>query len=113
MPLVESGRIRLLAESGLEKIANYEQIPTYKELGWPIGVQAYYGLAGPAGLPAPIADKWEALGRQMVADPGFAELMQRLANKASFKSGPDFARLVADGYKQMGELIPLLGLKPS
>ena len=113
VPLVESGRIRLLAESGLEKIANFEQIPTYKELGWPIGIQAYYGLAAPAGLPAPIAARWEALGKQMVADPGFAELMKKLSNKASFKTGPEFARFVADGYKQMGELIPLLGLKPS
>ena len=70
-------------------------------------------LAAPAGLPAPIAAKWEALGKQMVTDPGFTELMKKLSNKASFRTGPEFARFVADGYKQMGELIPLLGLKPS
>lgn len=113
IPMVESGRIRLLAESGLEKIANLDEIPTYKELGWPIGVQGYYGLAAPSGLPAPIAAKWEALGKQMVAEPGFAELMKKLSNKASFKTGPEFTRFIVDGYKQMGELIPLLGLKPS
>jgi tripartite-type tricarboxylate transporter receptor subunit TctC len=112
-PLVESGRIRLLAESGLERIANFPDIPTYQELGWPIGVQAYYGIAAPAGLPAPIAAKWEALGREMVTDPGFIELMGKLSTKASFKSGADFGKFVAAGYKQMSELIPTLGLKPS
>lgn len=112
VPLVESGKLRILAESGLEKIANFPEVPTYKELGWPIGVQAYYGLATPAGLPEAIAARWEALGREMVKDPGFAELMKKLSNKASFRSGAEFGAFVKEGYAQMGQLIPQLGLKP-
>lgn len=112
VPMVESGKLRILAESGLEKIATHPEVPTYKELGWPIGVQAYYGLAAPAGLPPEIAAKWEALGREMVKEPGFAELMKKLSNKGSFRTGAEFANFVKDGYTQMGELIPQLGLKP-
>ena len=110
-PYVRSGQVRLLAESGLQRIANFPDVPTYKELGWPVGIESFYGLAGPAGLPAEIVARWEAIGREMVDNPGFKELMGKLSTSASYKGSRDFTSLVVDTYREMGQLVPTLGLK--
>ncbi|MFO1157479.1 MAG: tripartite tricarboxylate transporter substrate binding protein [Reyranellaceae bacterium] len=106
-----AGKIRLLAESGLERIAGFPDVPTYKQLGWPVGVPIFYGLAAPAGVPAPVIAKWEALGKEMMTAPGYAELMAKLITSPSFLDSKDFTATVVGSYREMGELIPKLGLK--
>lgn len=110
-PYASSGKIRLLAESGMERIAAYPDVPTYKQLGWPVGVPIFYGLVAPAGVPAPIVAKWDALGKEMMTAPGYADLMAKLVSSASFQDSKAFANTVVGSYREMGELIPKLGLK--
>lgn len=110
-PYAASGKIRLLAESGMERIAAYPDVPTYKQLGWPVGVPIFYGLVAPAGVPAPIVAKWDALGKEMMTAPGYADLMAKLVSSASFQDSKAFANTVVASYREMGELIPKLGLK--
>ena len=68
-PYVSSGKVRLLAESGLVRIAGHPDVPIYKELGWPVGVPIFYGIAPPAGMPRAVAARWEELGREMMSAP--------------------------------------------
>ncbi|CAN5728987.1 tripartite tricarboxylate transporter substrate binding protein [soil metagenome] len=110
-PYAASGKIRLLAESGMEKIAGFPDVPTYKELGWPVGVPIFYGLAAPAGVPAPIVAKWEALGKEMMTAPGYADLVSKLVALGSFQDSKTFTNTVLTSYREMGEIVPKLGLK--
>lgn len=111
-PYAASGKVRLLAESGLERIAGYPDVPTYRQLGWPVSVPIFYGIVAPAGVPVPVVSKWEALGKAIMSAPGYADLMTKLVTSASYKDSKDFTATVVDSYHQMGELIPKLGLKP-
>ncbi len=106
-----NGQIRLLAESGTERIAAYPDVPTYRELGWPVGLPIFYGIAGPAGIPADIVAKWEALAAEMTKTQGFADLMGKLSAKASFKGSRDFTSIVTTAHQEVGRLVPALGLK--
>jgi len=110
-PYASSGKIRLLAESGMERIAGFPDVPTYKQLGWPVGVPIFYGLAAPAGVPAPVVAKWEVLGKEMISAPGYADLMSKLVSSASYQDSKTFTATVVNSYREMGELIPKLGLK--
>lgn len=110
-PYASSGKIRLLAESGTDRIAGYPDVPTYKELGWPVGVPIFYGIAGPAGIPPDAVAKWEALGKDLMTAPGYADLMSKLVSSASYKNSKDFTSTVVSSYREMGALIPKLGLK--
>lgn len=110
-PYAASGKIRLLAESGTEKIAGFPDVPTYKQLGWPVGVPIFYGLVAPAGVPAPVVAKWEALGKEMMTAPGYADLMSKLVASGSYQDSRTFTNTVLSSYREMGEVVPKLGLK--
>jgi tripartite-type tricarboxylate transporter receptor subunit TctC len=110
-PYAASGKIRLLAESGMERIAAYPDVPTYKQLGWPVGVPVFYGLVAPAGVPAPVVAKWDALGKEMMTAPGYADLIAKLVSSASYQDSKAFTETVVGSYREMGELVPKLGLK--
>lgn len=106
-----NGQIRLLAESGTERIAAFPDVPTYRELGWPVGLPIFYGIAGPAGIPAEIVARWEALASEMVRTQAFADLMVKLSAKASFRNSRDFTQIVTSAHQDVGRLVPALGLK--
>ena len=110
-PYAASGKIRLLAESGMARIAAYPDVPTYKQLGWPVGVPVFYGLVAPAGVPAPVVAKWDALGKEMMTAPGYADLIAKLVSSASYQDSKAFTETVVGSYREMGELVPKLGLK--
>ena len=101
----------MLAESGLDRVLGYPDVPTYDELGWPVGVPIFYRIAGPAGLPANVVRRWEALGKEMMTAPGYADLMVKLSSSASYKDSAGFTSTVVISYLEMGVLIPKLDLK--
>lgn len=106
-----AGTIRLLAESGPDKIPQYPQVPTYKELGFPVSVPIFYGFAGPAGMPPEAVRQWEAAAQDMTRTPAFKELVTKLNGTASYLGAADFTALITGVYRQMARLVPELGLK--
>lgn len=110
-PYAAANQVRLLAESGTERIADYPNVPTYKDLGWPLAVPIFYGIAGPAGIPADAIARWEDLAQDMMKVPAYGELMTKLKSSPSFQNNRDFTRTIVTTYQQMGKLIPELGFK--
>ena len=56
---VAGGRMRVLAVASRERMAEFPDIPTWAEQGYPQMVaSAWYGLSGSAGIPADIVTKW-------------------------------------------------------
>jgi tripartite-type tricarboxylate transporter receptor subunit TctC len=107
----EAGTIRLLAESGTEKIPGYPDVPTYKELGFPVSLPVFYGIAGPAGIPSEAIRQWEMAASDMVRSPGFPKLVGILNGTSSYMGHADFSQSVIGSYKEMERLVPKLGLK--
>ena len=109
----EAGTIRLLAESGPDKIPAYPSVPTYKELGFPVSLPVFYGLAGPAGMPDDAIRQWDAAAADMVRSPNFPKLVAMLNGTPSHSAHAEFSATVIGAYNQMGRLVPELGLKPA
>ncbi|WP_176849829.1 Bug family tripartite tricarboxylate transporter substrate binding protein [Belnapia rosea] len=75
---VMEGRLRALAAPHDERLAAMPQVPTTRELGLPgFLVSAWWGLAGPANLPPPLAAALEQAVRDAVGRPA----AQRLADE--------------------------------
>jgi tripartite-type tricarboxylate transporter receptor subunit TctC len=55
MPHIRSGRVRPLAVTGLQRNPQLKDVPTLDESGFKgFDAQQWYGVVGPAGMPAPI-----------------------------------------------------------
>jgi tripartite-type tricarboxylate transporter receptor subunit TctC len=110
-PYAAAGQVRLLAETGPEKIADYPAVPTFKDLGYPLAVPIFYGIAGPAGIPADVVAAWEAAAQDMVKTPAYKELMVKLKSTASYQGSREFSSTIITVHREMLRLLPELGFK--
>src|SRR5258706_1382635 len=77
---VQTGRVRALAVTSAQRISQMPDVPTMQESGVPgFEVNSWYGVAAPAGTPAPLLDKLNAditaVLRMPEVQPRFIELV--------------------------------------
>jgi tripartite-type tricarboxylate transporter receptor subunit TctC len=110
-PYAAAGQVRLLAESGPDKIPGYPDVPTYKELGFPVSLPIFYGFAAPAGIPPEAVHAWDKAAEDMMRTPEFAKLVSTMKCTPSHLDHAGFQASVVGVYKQMAHLVPELALK--
>jgi tripartite-type tricarboxylate transporter receptor subunit TctC len=77
LPLAADGRIRLLAVGSRQRSAVAPQVPTIAEAGFPgAEVDLWYGLLGPAGLPAPLVARLNAALQDWLLLPATRDQLQ-------------------------------------
>ena len=65
LPLAKAGRLNVIAVSGERRSLLAPDLPSFADLGVPnLGLDLYFWVAGPAALPAEVAQKW---GRELAA----------------------------------------------
>jgi len=97
LPHVRAKRMKPLAITGLKRHPLQPDVPTFEELGF-AGFDAvqWYGIVGPARLPADITKRLNAEINKALASP---QLQERLANEAidSMPMAPEqFGRYIQD-----------------
>lgn len=110
-PFVASGQARLLVESGPDRLPDFPGLQTYKELGYPLSVPIFYGIAGPAGVPAEVIAQWEEAAQDMMKSAAFKELMGKLKSSGAYQGHKEFSATLANVQREMARLIPALGFK--
>ncbi len=74
LPHIRSGRLRPLAVTGTQRHPALKDVPTLEELGLKgFDAQQWYGVVGPAGLPAGIVKQLNDAIGQVLAQPDFRE----------------------------------------
>lgn len=69
-PQIRAGRLRALASSSAERLAEYPEVPTFRELGHPqLVATVWFSLSGPAGLPAELAARLNGEVRRALQHP--------------------------------------------
>ena len=56
-PLIDSGRIRMLAVSSEKRLAEFPEVPTYRESGWDLVRYNWRGLVARSGMPKATLDR--------------------------------------------------------
>lgn len=73
---IESGKLRLLALTSPKRLAEYPNVPTFVELGYPaVTGTTWFSLSGPAGMPAAVVDKINAEVRRGLNTPAARKQM--------------------------------------
>lgn len=77
LPYIKSNHLRALAITGTARNPRLPDVPTFTEQGYKdYDVTAWYGVVGPAGMPADVRDKLAQAFAQAVRDPATAAKME-------------------------------------
>jgi tripartite-type tricarboxylate transporter receptor subunit TctC len=111
--LHQAGKLRILAITGLPRIAALPDIPTAIEAGLPALVsQQYIGLYAPAGTPAPIVAQISNATRTAMAEAEFRGILTVIGFVPADDTSPETMRaVVAQEFAHWTPVIRAIGLK--
>jgi tripartite-type tricarboxylate transporter receptor subunit TctC len=78
-PLVAAGQVRALAVASEERLPNMPDVPTFKEQGIDLVVEHWWGVLGPANMPASVVARLNAAIKQAVNSPEMAVRFEEIA----------------------------------
>ena len=93
--LVSSGKLRALAVTSEQRLANYGQVPTLKEQGIDLAVNLWSGLLAPTGTPEPILKRLQEEVARIMALPDVGERMAKLNIRPLGTSSADMGKTIA------------------
>ena len=113
VPLVQSGRLRPLAFTGLKRTPQLPNVPTVDESG----VKGYestgwYGLYGPRGLPRPIVDKLSTAARQIVQSQDMRDRFTQLNLEPVGSTPEEFAKFLKADYERYVAVAKAANIQP-
>lgn len=111
VPQVRSGDLRVLAVLGEDRDPVLPDVPTATEVGYPVALDMWRGIAVPAGTPAAVVEKLQDAVRDSVASPSFAEAGRTIGFVPAYLPAQDFGRLIAEDDARLARLMDGLGLK--
>ena len=109
-PHVEAGKMRLLATFGDKRSSHFSSVPTLKELGYNLIVEAPNGIGAPAGIPQGIEKRLRDAFRVAINSDEFKSVAARIDSPLMYLDGPEYKKYVEQIYKEETELIRRLKL---
>ncbi len=112
LPQAQAGMIRIIAVAEKARLPELPDTPTIDEtipgvinIGW-------NGLLAPAGTPAPIIDKLNAVAVAALKTPDVVAKMKLQGLHAMSSTPAEFASLIARDVDYWGAIIPAIGIQP-
>ena len=97
LPHIRSGKIRPIAITGLKRHPLQPELPTFEELGYKgFDTLQWYGIVGPAKLPAEITQKLNAEINKALAQPALRERLSGEAIDPMPMAPEQFGRYIQD-----------------
>jgi tripartite-type tricarboxylate transporter receptor subunit TctC len=113
LPAVQSGRVRALAVTSLQRIPQLPSVPTMHESALPnFEVNSWYGLCAPASTPAPILDKLNADLTAVLRMPEVESRMKELVVNVAPTSRDGFAQFIRAEANRWARVIKEAGILP-
>ncbi|MGH8829580.1 MAG: Bug family tripartite tricarboxylate transporter substrate binding protein, partial [Polaromonas sp.] len=95
IPHIRSGRVRPLAVTGLQRHPQFKDLPTLDESGFKgFDAQQWYGVVGPAGIPAPIVKQLSETLATVLRAPDLREKLAVEAIEPMLMSPEQFAAFI-------------------
>ena len=91
---VEAGTIRILASMSAERIRRLPDVPTLREIGYPVDATVWAGLFVPKGVPEPIVRRLRSAMRDALGDPMVISVFEKAGTDPAYQDAPEFSRLV-------------------
>lgn len=107
---LESKKVRVLAVTGEKRMAVLPNVPTMKELGYPIVVGTGRGVAMPAGAPREAVVAMENMLRRMVATKQWREYSANNNFEENFLDSTQFRKYIESRREEFVGFLSHIGL---
>jgi len=108
---VKNGDLRVLAVLGSQRDPIFPGVPTARELGYPVSLDMWRGIAVPKGTPAPVIGKLQDVVEQTVRSQPFKEAGKAMGFTPAYLPAAEFGRLIASDDEKLAQLMSDLGMK--
>ncbi|QVQ24476.1 tripartite tricarboxylate transporter substrate binding protein [Achromobacter deleyi] len=107
LPLVLSGKLRMLAATSPQRWAALPDVPTLKETGLvDYSQNSFLSVAAPAGLDPEVRQRLEAALKKILVDPAVKSAYQgKFGQMVAYQSGEAYAKLAKDEFAVWGEIL--------
>lgn len=111
-PHVRAGSLRALAVSGAERAEGFADLPTLREGGLDVVSYAWFGISGPAGLPALIVERLATELRAVLTDPATRTRLEELGGAPPDTTPESYTAFIRDELAAFAPLVRAAGLQP-
>ena len=109
-PLMDAGKLKVLAVAAERRVELYPQIPTFREQGVDLAIYSWHGVFAPKGTPAPVLAAVEASLQRVARSPKFIAQMEKLLLGVRYMGRQEFVGFFAEQDALSRPLIQALGL---
>ena len=108
---VKSGQVRFLAALTANRDPAFPDVPTAREQGYDVTLEAWRGIAVPTGTPVATVAALELAIRNVVSSKEFVVACERLGARPAFLPSGQFGEVIAKEDALLGKLMAQIGLK--
>jgi tripartite-type tricarboxylate transporter receptor subunit TctC len=111
VPQVKAGRVKAIAVTGADRLAELSDVPSMVEAGYPgVDVHLWSGIFAPAATPAPILAKLEKSLSQSIRDPDVSAKLRNLAVTPGGGPAVEFRRLIEEDIVKFSGIVKAANL---
>ena len=113
MPLVQAGKLRVLAVTSRKRVDVATDVPTVAEAGFPyLGLDSLIGMYGPRGMTSALRESIAADVRAVIAaDPTIGSRLAATGQVIDIRGPAEFAAGIKEIRDQLADIAKVLGIK--
>lgn len=105
-PHIASGKLRPLAVTSPKRMAQLPDVPTVAEQGLPdFEAQAWWGMLGPAGIPADIVARMNAEMAKALKIPAVQERLTQMGVQVTASRPEEFGKFIRNEVDRWGKVV--------
>jgi tripartite-type tricarboxylate transporter receptor subunit TctC len=110
-PLVNSGQLRLLVTFADRRTKSWPNVPTLKEVGINVAMNAPYGIAGPKGMDPKIVKVLHDAFKKGMENPTFLKTLAQFDQELFYLNSADYRDLAMKQIAVEKRVVAELGLR--
>ncbi|GHV49949.1 ABC transporter substrate-binding protein [Deltaproteobacteria bacterium] len=107
---VESGNVRLLAVLNAERVKEFPDAPTAKELGYDVSWSSWRAIGVPKGVPADVKKVLDEAFKRAFDNPEFQAKAIKASIDLLYRTGDEFKKMAGEQYPLLVKTLKMLGV---
>ncbi|PLC52016.1 ABC transporter substrate-binding protein [Pollutimonas nitritireducens] len=107
---LNAGKLRLIASGSAERWREFPNVPTLREAGYDVSVEAWAGVAVPANTPPEVIDRLQESIEGALEMPEVQEKIRQVGADPMFMAGKEYTQYLLDEREKTGAIIKDAGI---